>query len=58
MLHANNQLGDKSDWDIFFDPVVAAELRTRSIENLRPGSQRIWLELQTSPQDTTVIKSR
>ena len=58
VLHANTRLGDKSDWDIFFDHVVADEVRARTIESLMPGRQQVWHALQTSPQDTTVMKNR
>jgi ureidoacrylate peracid hydrolase len=58
VLHANTHLGDKSDWQVFFDHVVADEVRTRTMESLMPGRQSVWMELEQGPNDVTVIKNR
>ncbi len=58
VLHANTRRGRDTDWDMFFDYVVADEVRERTIESLAPGRQKVWGELVTSPQDLTVIKNR
>ncbi|MFA7282687.1 MAG: cysteine hydrolase [Sterolibacterium sp.] len=58
VLHANSHLGDKSDWEIFFDNVVASEVRSRTIESLLPGRQQVWSELETAANDLTLVKIR
>jgi len=58
VLHANSHLGDKSDWNTFFDNVVASETRRRTMDSLMPGRQAVWHELETSPSDVTVVKNR
>jgi ureidoacrylate peracid hydrolase len=59
VLHANEQRGTASDWDLFFDHVVAdPETRRRTIESLAPGRQRVWSALETAPQDVTLTKNR
>lgn len=58
--HANYNTGQGSDWKIFFDHIVAGELRQRTIESLDPGApgQRIWHELAVDPQDIKLFKNR
>ncbi|MFN8924171.1 MAG: isochorismatase family protein [Rhodospirillales bacterium] len=58
VLHANTPRGGRSDWEVFFTHVVAAQVRTRTIESLAPGRQAVWEELETAPEDVTVIKNR
>ena len=58
VLHANTQLGDKSDWELFFNHVVAGPVRARTLASLAPGRQRVWHELETAPEDVTLIKNR
>lgn len=58
VLHANSSFGAKSDWEIFFDNVVASEVRNRTIESLLPGRQKVWSELVTAPNDLTLVKIR
>jgi ureidoacrylate peracid hydrolase len=58
VLHANTQNGGRSDWDLFFNYVVADDVRQQTIESLAPGRQQVWKELTTSPQDLTIIKNR
>jgi ureidoacrylate peracid hydrolase len=58
VLHANTRHGDRSDWDLFFNYVVADDVRRQTIESLAPGRQQVWRELTTSPDDVTIIKNR
>lgn len=58
ILHANTHLGDRSDWALFFDHVVADEVRIRTMESLAPGRQTVWRELETDTVDVTVYKNR
>ena len=58
VLHANTRRGDRSDWDLFFNYVVADDVRRQTIESLAPGRQQVWRELTTSPDDVTIIKNR
>jgi ureidoacrylate peracid hydrolase len=58
VLHANTHHRGASDWQLFFDYVVAAEVRTRTIESLEPGRQHVWPELETAADDMVLIKNR
>ena len=58
VLHANTCHQGKSDWPLFFDHVVAAGVRARTMESLAPGGQEVWRELQTRPEDIVVVKNR
>ena len=58
VLHANTQRHGKSDWPLFFDHVVAAEVRARTIESLEPGRQAVWSGLETAAEDLVVVKNR
>lgn len=58
VLHANTHANGRSDWEMFFNHVVADELRVRTMESLSPGRQTVWRELVTDPSDITVIKNR
>src|SRR6516165_7302541 len=37
VLHANERVGDKTDWELFFNTIVANDLRERTIESLVPA---------------------
>jgi ureidoacrylate peracid hydrolase len=59
VLHANQQREGGSDWDLFFDHVVAdPEIRRRTIASLAPGEQEVWSGLHTAPQDVKLAKNR
>src|SRR5690606_18096526 len=54
VLHANVHHKGVSDWEIFFDHVVANEVKARTIESLVPGRQKVWHGLQTQPEDLVI----
>jgi ureidoacrylate peracid hydrolase len=58
VLHANSHKDGRSDWEMFFDHVVADEVRARTLESLAPGRQAVWSELDVMPADHVVIKNR
>jgi ureidoacrylate peracid hydrolase len=58
ILHANSHKDGRSDWELFFDFVVADELRARTLESLSPARQAVWRELEVAPADYTVTKNR
>jgi ureidoacrylate peracid hydrolase len=58
VLHANARAGERSDWDLFFNHVVADEVRARTIESLAPGRQQVWRELERDESDVIVFKNR
>jgi ureidoacrylate peracid hydrolase len=58
VLHANSHKNGRSDWEMFFDHVVADEVRARTLESLAPGRQAVWSELDVMPADHVVIKNR
>ena len=58
VLHANTHHRGISDWELFYDNVVSADVRMRTIESLAPGRQQVWTGLETAPEDIVVIKNR
>ena len=58
VLHANTQGGGRSDWELFFNFVVADEVREKTLQSLAPGRQQVWSGLTVDVSDTTVIKNR
>jgi ureidoacrylate peracid hydrolase len=58
VLHANTHRAGRTDWELFFNYIVADDVRTRTIESLAPGRQTVWQELEVDPRDLTVIKNR
>jgi ureidoacrylate peracid hydrolase len=60
VVHANAQADGRSDWDMFFDHFVAADVRQRTIESLDPAGsgQTLWTGLDAKSQDIRVIKNR
>jgi ureidoacrylate peracid hydrolase len=58
VLHANTHRNGKSDWELFFNYIVADKVRERTIESLAPGRQKVWSGLTVGNDDVTVIKNR
>ena len=58
VLHANEHFGDKNDWELFYNYVVADDMRNKTIESLSPGRQAVWEGLEQGNNDITVIKNR
>ena len=58
VLHANTHLGDRSDWELFFNHVVNDDIRKRTMDSLMPGSQNVWKDLNTSREDIVITKNR
>jgi ureidoacrylate peracid hydrolase len=58
VLHANTHHDGRSDWSTFFDQIVGAEIRDRTIESLAPGRQAVWSELRVANSDIQLIKNR
>lgn len=58
VLHANTHRSGKSDWELFFNYIVADKVRTRTIESLAPGRQKVWSGLTVGNDDVTLIKNR
>jgi ureidoacrylate peracid hydrolase len=58
VLHANSRLGGRSDWELFFDTIVADEVREKTLESLAASKQSVWTGLVTGPGDHTVLKNR
>jgi ureidoacrylate peracid hydrolase len=58
VLHANSRIGDKSDWELFFNTFVADDVRERTLESLAAAKQSVWAELVIGPIDQTVLKNR
>jgi ureidoacrylate peracid hydrolase len=58
VLHANTQSSGRSDWELFFNYIVANEVREKTLQSLAPGRQQVWSGLTVGAADTTVIKNR
>jgi ureidoacrylate peracid hydrolase len=58
VLHANSQSGGRSDWELFFNYIVADEVRERTLKSLAPGHQQVWSGLTVDAADTKIIKNR
>jgi ureidoacrylate peracid hydrolase len=58
VLHANAQHGGKSDWELFFNYIVADDVRERTLASLAAARQEVWSELVVGPDDRTVLKNR
>jgi ureidoacrylate peracid hydrolase len=58
VLHANERVGNKSDWELFFNTIVADEVRGKTLESLTAARQSVWEGLITAPTDRTVVKNR
>ena len=58
VLHANTRSGDRSDWEMFFDHIVADDVKLRTIDSLLPGRQAVWSGLEQGNGDVTVFKNR
>ena len=58
--HANAHNSRASDWEMFFDHFVAADVRQRTVESLSPDGegQQVWRELEVGSDDLKVIKNR
>lgn len=57
MLHANTRIGSRSDWELFFNTMVADEIRESTLRHLAE-TQTVWSDLITSPVDLTLLKNR
>jgi ureidoacrylate peracid hydrolase len=60
VTHANIRTKAGSDWDMFFNNFVAAEVRARTIESLAPAApgQKVWREMQVDSADVLLMKNR
>ena len=58
VLHANTQVDGRSDWELFFNHVVADDVRAKTLASLAPERQSVWHGLAVGPQDRTVVKNR
>jgi ureidoacrylate peracid hydrolase len=58
VLHANERIGDRSDWELFFNTIVADDVREKTLESLTAARQSVWEALVTGPADRTVLKNR
>jgi ureidoacrylate peracid hydrolase len=58
VLHANSRIGDKSDWELFFNTIVADDVREKTLDSLTAAKQTVWSALITAPSDQVVLKNR
>jgi ureidoacrylate peracid hydrolase len=57
VLHANTRIGSRSDWELFFNTMVADEIRESTLASLAE-KQTVWSGLMTAPADLTLLKNR
>jgi ureidoacrylate peracid hydrolase len=58
VLHANSEIGGRSDWELFFNTIVADDVRDKTLKSLSAEKQAVWSSLVTGPADLTVLKNR
>lgn len=60
VTHANINSRAGSDWGMFFENFVAADVRQRTIESLAPTApgQKVWRDMEVEPGDVQVVKNR
>lgn len=60
VMHANDSRNGASDWPGFFDRIVAADTRARTIEGLSPNApgQQLWAAINADPSDLRLFKNR
>lgn len=60
VTHANAHNSRASDWDMFFNNFVAADVRQRTIESLSPDGegQTVWRDLKVESDDLQITKNR
>lgn len=58
VLHANESYGEYSDWDMFYNHIVAGDIRERTLQANAPTNQAVYTELQTKEGDITIVKNR
>ena len=58
VLHANTHFQGKSDWALFYDNVVAGDIRLRTMESNAPENQAVYSGLETHPDDMIIVKNR
>jgi len=58
VLHSNRRVGGKSDWELFFNTIVADDVREKTLDSLAAAKQIVWSGLVTAPSDQTVLKNR
>jgi len=58
VLHANTQHAGRSDWDLFYNYVVAGDVRDRTLVSNAPENQAVYSALDTAEQDIVIVKNR
>lgn len=58
VLHANTQHEGRSDWDLFYNYVVAGEVRDRTLVSNAPENQAVYSELDHTDNDVVIVKNR
>jgi ureidoacrylate peracid hydrolase len=57
-LHANTNYKGRSDWNMFYDYIVAGDKRTAILASNAPENQAVYSKLNTDPVDVTIVKNR
>ena len=58
VLHGNSQVAGGSDWELFFNHVVADDVRERTLESLARDGRESRSGLQVAPEDLQIVKNR
>jgi ureidoacrylate peracid hydrolase len=60
IVSAFDNRNGRSDWSNFFDYIVAAEVRERTMAYMAPGAEgtELWKDLDARPEDDFITKNR
>ncbi len=60
IVSAFDSKGGRSDWENFFNNIVAADVRNKTMAYMSPGAEgtALWHELDNRDEDTLVVKNR
>lgn len=58
VIHANTQHEGKSDWEIFYNYIVAGDVRERTLHSNSPKNQAVYADLQVDTNDIIIVKNR
>lgn len=58
VLHANTNSGKRSDWSLFYNNIVAGNVRDRTLQSNAPENQAVYSGLEVSSNDMVIVKNR
>ena len=58
VLHANTNSGKRSDWSLFYNNIVAGNVRDRTLQSNAPENQAVYSGLEVTSNDMVIVKNR